>query len=208
MAAQTAIVLLSIIASILPLHAEDLSPAEDAILSQNFIESQRSIRTYRATFEQSVSLLGLRNPSVSKGTFLYRAPHDLRIEYSQPAGDFFLLLGNDFYVARDEKPVQKRPASDRSARILVALRKVMNGHSDAGTKMTRKVRRDGTEFVITLTPETPDADVPEKIENRIDGHSLFLKEMTISLPRGTRMQFRFSEPKCNAEVDMSLFAAP
>lgn len=199
---------LSAAVCLLPAWGNDLSPAEDAALSRKFIESQRSLRTFRAAFEQTVSLLGLRNPSVSKGTFLYRAPDDVRIDYSQPAGEFFLLRGENFYVARDGTPPRSYPASDRSARVLVALRKVMGGRTDADAGMTRKVRREGNEFVITLTPETPSRDVPEKIENRVDAESLVLKKMTVTLPRGTSMEFSFSEPERNAKIDKSLFQEP
>lgn len=202
------LVALSAAAFLVPARGNELAPSEDAALSRKFIESQRSLRTFRAAFEQTVSLLGLRNPSVSKGTFFYRAPDDVRIDYSQPAGEFFLLLGENFYVARDGMPPRSFPSSDRSARVLVALRKVMGGRTDAGAGMTRKVRREGDEFVITLTPDTPSRDVPEKIENRVDAASLVLKKMTVTLPRGTSMEFSFTEPERNAKIDKSIFAEP
>lgn len=208
MCKRITVVALTAATFLLPVRGNELSPAEDVALSRKFLESQRTLRTFRAAFEQTVSLLGLRNPSVSKGTFFYRAPDDVRIDYSQPAGEFFLLLGDNFYVARDGQPALNYPASDRSARVLVALRKVMGGRSDAGNGMTRQVRREGDEFVITLTPEIPARDVPEKIENRIDASSLVLKKMTVTLPRGTSMEFSFSEPERNAKIDKSIFVKP
>lgn len=188
--------------------ASELSPAENANLSQRFIESQRALRTFRADFEQTVSLLGLRNPSVSKGTFFYRAPDDVRIDYSQPSGDFFLLRGENFHVARDGGAPRSSPASDRSARFLVALRKVMGGRADAGADMVKTVRHEGDEYVVTLKPRTPSRDVPEKIENRIDADLLVLKKMTVTLPRGTSMEFSFSNPERNAKIDETLFRNP
>jgi outer membrane lipoprotein-sorting protein len=191
-----------------PASGKELSPEEDADLTRRFIASQRSLRTYRAEFEQSLSLLGLRNPSVSKGTFSYRAPDDVRIDYSQPAGDFFLLRGEQFHLAKNGNPPRSYPATDRSARVLVALRKIMGGRTEAGAGMVRKVRREGSDYVVTLTPETPSRDVPERIENRIDAGSLALKRMTVTLPRGTSMEFSFSNPERNAKVDEKLFEQP
>lgn len=188
--------------------ASELSPEENADLSRRFIESQRALRTFRADFEQTLSLLGLRNPSMSKGTFFYRAPDDVRIDYAQPSGDFMLLHGDDFHVARDGNAPRSYPASDRSARVLVALRKVMGGRAEAGAEMVKTVRHEGDEYVVTLKPRTPSRDVPEKIENRIDADSLILRRMTVTLPRGTSMEFSFSNPERNAKIDETLFRNP
>lgn len=191
-----------------PASASELSPEENASLSRRFIESQRALRTFRADFEQTVSLLGLRNPSVSKGTFFYRAPDDVRIDYSQPSGDFFLLRGENFHVARDGGAPRSCPASDRSARVLVALRKVMGGRPEAGAEMVKTVRHEGDEYVVTLKPRVTSRDVPDKIENRIDADLLVLKKMTVTLPRGTSMEFSFSNPERNAKIDETLFQNP
>ena len=186
----------------------ELTPAEDADLSRRFVESQRSLRTLRAAFEQSVSLLGLRNPSVSKGTFFYRAPDDVRIDYAQPQGDFFLLRGDRFHVAKGGNPPRIYAATDRSARVLVALRKVMGGRADAGAGMVRKVAREGNEYVVTLTPQSPSQETPEKIENRIDVASMALKKMTVKMPRGMSMEFSFSDPQRNVAIDEAVFQEP
>jgi outer membrane lipoprotein-sorting protein len=72
----------------------------------------------------------------------------------------------------------------------------------------RTVRREGGDYVVTLKPETRSRDVPEKIENRIDAGTLALKSMTVTLPRGTSMEFSFSQPERNAKVDAKLFEQP
>lgn len=208
MPARSSLTILAAGLFVLPLHGTDLSPEEDAKLSRQFVESQRALRTFRADFEQSVSLLGLRNPSVSRGTFLYRAPDDVRIDYSKPAGDFFLLSGDDFHVVKNGKPPRAYPATDKSARVLVALRKVMGGRTEGGSEMVRRVRREGNEYVITLKPKVPERGLPEKIENRLDTVSLSLRKMTVTLPQGTSMELTFSEPERNVTIDSELFTKP
>jgi outer membrane lipoprotein-sorting protein len=199
---------LALATSALPGATNELSHAETEQLSRQFAEAQRTLCTFRANFEQTVSLLGLRNPAVSKGAFFYRAPDDVRIDYSQPDGDFLLLRGGNFLVSKGGEAPRRYPESDRSARVLVALRKVMGGRPDAGAGMVRKIRREGDEYVVSLTPQTPSRDMPEKIENRIDAGSFLLKRMTVTLPRGTSMEFNFSDPERNVKLDKALFQEP
>lgn len=205
---RTMVAILMMVAAIFSASGNELSPAEAANLFQRFVKTQRALRTLRAEFEQTVSLPGLRSPSVSKGTFFYRAPDGVRIDYSKPAGDFFLLQGEKFYVVRRRGVPRSYSASDREARMLVALRRMMEGRSDPEGEMVSKVSREDDEYIVTLTPKNPSRELPEKIENRINAESLLLEKMTIQLPRGTSMKFRFSDWERNAKIDESLFSSP
>lgn len=205
---RTTLAVLAMVAGLLPASAKDLSHAEAEGLFRRFVENQRALRTFRATFEQTVSLAGLRNPAVSQGTFSYRAPDAVRIDYTRPAGDFFLLTGDQFFVARKGGGPRKFSAEDPSARMVVALRRVMQGRPDRDEKMTDSVRLEKGEYLVTLTPREPSRELPEKIENRIDARTLMLKSMTIQLPGGSRMEFSFSDWERNAKVDAALFEKP
>lgn len=192
-----------------PAWGKDLSPSEAEALGQRFTEVQKSTQTLQAGFEQSISFPGMRIPAVSRGVFFYRAPGDLRIDYAEPRGEYFLLRGDTFELSRGERRPVKRPATDRSARALVALREILRGAPDnAGVKMERRVSLVNDEYVVTITPANPAPGLPEEIENRIDRDSLLLRSMTVRLPRGATMQFVFSQPRRNAELAAELFDAP
>lgn len=199
-------ILLSLALFTAALGAKDLSPDETKLLERRFAEAQKSTRTLRADFEQVIRLPGMPAPVVSKGEFIYRAPDDIRITFTEPPGDFLLLHGEIMEAARGGKAPVKRPSSDRSAKALVALRKVLRGSpQDTHDQMERKISRSDDEFVVSITPTVRSRELPEKIENRVDAHSLMLRTMTITLPLGGCLEFRFFRPRKDVPVDSSLF---
>ena len=188
------------------LMAGELSPEEMRRLEKRFVQTQQSIRTLRADFEQVIRMPGMRDPVVSRGEFLYRAPNDLRVTFTDPPGDYLLLRGDTFEMARAGKPPARKPSTDRSARALVAIRKVLRGEPESlEDKMDHKISRLDQEFVVSLTPVTRSPQLPEKIENRVDAETLLLRNMTITLPRGMFLEYRFSRPRRNIPLDGTLF---
>ena len=198
-------VLLLILTS-LALHARDLSPEETRRVEERFVRAQKATHTLRADFEQTIRLPGMRTPVVSRGEFLYRAPDDLRVSFTEPLGDYLLLSGDTLEIARGGKSPVKKPSTDLSAKALVALRNVLRGTPEnTEGQMDRKITSSAGEFTVSITPVVRSARMPEKIENRVDADSLMLRTMTITLPRGGFMEFRFARPRKDAPIDAGLF---
>lgn len=190
----------------LALHAKDLSPDEMQHLERRFSEVQKSTRTLRADFKQEIRMPGMRRPVVSKGEFLYRAPDDLRVTFTEPPGDYLLLHGETLEMSRGGKPPVKKSSTDRAAKALVALRQVLRGspeEADAG--MNHKIRREDGQYIITITPTSRSPQLPEKIENRVDADSLILRNMAITLPRGIHLEYRLAHPRRDVPIAPGTF---
>lgn len=187
-------------------HARDLSPEETRRVEERFVRTQKSTRTLRADFEQTIRLPGMRAPVVSRGEFLYRAPDDLRINFTEPAGDYLLLSGETLEIVRGGKSPVRKPSTHLSAKALVALRNVLRGTPEnTEGRMDRRISTADGVFTVSITPVVRSARMPEKIENRVDADSLMLQTMTITLPYGGFMEFRFSHSRKNAPVDADFF---
>ena len=175
-------------------------------LEARFLASHKDLKSLQADFRQTITSPGMRQPVVSEGRFYYEAPDKLRIDYAQPAGDYFLLTGERFQTRRRGKPPSIRDAGHPSARALVALREVLRGTPPAGEFQKQVERRDGA-FVVVLTPLVPSATLPQKIENRVDAKTFALLGMTITMPQGTSMEFVFKNPRRNQSLDPGIFSA-
>jgi len=166
-------------------------------LEARFLASHKNLEPLQADFRHQ--------PVVSEGRFYYQAPDKLRIDYSRPAGDYFLLNGDRFETRRREKPPVILDANHPSARALVALREVLRGTPPAG-EFQKQVERRGGEFRVILTPLAPAPTLPRKIENRVDAKSLTLLGMTITMPQGAAMEFVFENPRRNHPVESGVFS--
>jgi len=187
-------------------HARDLSLEETRRIEERFVRTQKSTHTLRADFEQTIRFPGMRTPVVSRGEFLYRAPDDIRINFTDPAGDYLLLSGDTLEIARGGKAPVRKPSTHLSAKALVALRNVLRGTpEDTDGRMERKISSADGGFTVSITPVVRSARMPEKIENRVDADSLMLQTMTITLPHGGFMEFRFSRSRRDVPVDGDLF---
>lgn len=176
--------------------------AED--LEARFLASHRNLQSLQADFRQILTSPGMRQPVVSEGRFYYKKPESLRIDYSRPEGDYFLLKGDRFETRRRGKPHIILEANHPSARALVALREVLRGAPPVGDFQKEVVREDGV-FRVVLTPLVPSPNLPRKIENRVDAKSLALLSMTLTMPQGAVMEFVFENSRRNQPVDPAVF---
>lgn len=174
-------------------------------LEARFLASHKNLESLQADFRQTITSPGMRQPVVSEGRFYYQAPDKLRIDYSRPAGDYFLLNGDRFETRHRGKPPVILDANHPSARALVALREVLRGTPPAGEFQKQVECEDGM-FRVILTPLAPSPTLPRKIENRVDAKSLALLAMTITIPQGAVMEFVFENPRRNQTIEKGVFS--
>lgn len=181
-----------------------LAAADD--LEARFLGNQKKIQTLQADFQQSILFPGMRSPVLSEGRFYYQAPDKIRINYTRPAGDYFLLSGDFFETRRGRKPPVVQDSKHPSAGALNALRKVLRG-TPPGGEFQKTVERSGEEFTVTLQPLIPKPSLPRKIVNRVAAKSLELLGMEISLPQGGTMAFDFTNIVINQRIGTDVFPA-
>lgn len=173
-------------------------------LESRFLAAHKNLQTLQANFRQTITSPGMRQPVTSEGRFYYQAPDKLRIDYSLPAGDYFLLNGDRFEIRRRGKSPAIYDAGHPSARALVALREVLKGEPPSGEFQKEVIRDDGA-FRVVLTPLVTSPTLPRKIENCVDAKTLSLLSMTITMPQGASMEFVFEKPRQNQTLDPGIF---
>ncbi|MGH8732071.1 MAG: LolA family protein, partial [Burkholderiales bacterium] len=80
--------------------AAPLAMKRASALRAQFQTHQRETLTWSARIVQTLTLPGLREPVVSTGTLAYRAPEQLRLDYTKPAGEFVLILGDRLFIQK------------------------------------------------------------------------------------------------------------
>lgn len=196
-----------LLAALTATTAAALPDAEADALEKRFFDAQRGTRTLTADFTQTVDAPGLPAPVVSRGRLTFRAPDDLRIDYTEPAGDVLQLDATAFTTRRAGQDPVRRPPDHRSARALSALREMLRGQRPAGDWQAAVTRR-GRDYLVVLVPPTTGGFQPQRIENIIEAATLQLRSLTLSLPRGTTMRFDFSQPRRNRPLPERAFDLP
>ncbi len=181
-------------------------PAIAGDLEERFLENQKSLESLQADFRQIITSPGLKQPVVSEGRFYYLAPDKLRIDYTKPEGDYFLLNGDHFESRRRGKAPVVVPVNHPSARALSSLREVLRGTPPSEDFQKQVDRKEG-EIRVVLTPSTASPAMPQKIENRVDANSLALLGMTITTPNGAGMEFLLENPRRNQAIDPAVFSS-
>lgn len=74
--------------------------------------------------------------------------------------------------------------------------------------MNISVTRRGGDYVVVLTPRTPERFQPEQIENIIDARTLQLHSLSLTLPRGTVMRFEFTRLRPDRPLPDGAFRLP
>jgi outer membrane lipoprotein-sorting protein len=189
--------------ALVPLMA---AAAFGADFESRFLASHKNLESLQADFRQTITSPGMRKPVVSEGRFYYQAPSQLKINYSRPAGDYFLLSGDRFETRRRGKPPAVLNAGHPSARALVALRQILRGSPPAG-EFRKQVESENGEFRVILTPLTPSPTHPQKIESRVEAKTLALIGMAITMPQGATIEFVFENLRLNKPVEPAVFSA-
>jgi outer membrane lipoprotein-sorting protein len=185
-------------------HSAELSTREADALERRFFAAQAGTATLEANFLQTISAPGLQKPVSSAGRMFFRSPEALRIEYTDPAGDWMQLGGGNYTVVRSNRQPVSRPEDHPSARVLAALREILRGRQPA-EEMRRSISREGEVYRVTLEPLRESANQPARIDIEAAVEGLELRSLLVALPRGASMRFDFSGWRRNHPLPANAF---
>lgn len=190
---------------------EPLSIAKAKALRTRFETRQRDTTSWTAAFTQTLTMPGLRASIASEGTFTFRSPDALRIEFTKPAGELVLILGDRFFLRKPGKRVvEKSLSTDHAGKPFQALMSLFQGRPPENeAQFDQRVTNENDRFVITLTKK-PDATgkLPKRITNIISAATLDVREVFVELPAGGSLRYVFDDIARNRPVDARLFAIP
>lgn len=192
-------------------QAELLTAVDAARLREQFQARQQQIKTWSATFTQTLVMPGIRQPVVSQGTLAYRAPEQLRVDFTKPAGEFVLVVGDHFYLKKVGKPVVLGSLSDDlTGKPFQALLALLRGRpTEEESLYVPEVSRVSGRYLVALHRK-PDASgrLPKRITNTIDAGTLDVRDVLVELPDGGTLEYRFAAVVRNGAIDGSRFAPP
>ena len=195
------------------LHAEPepLSIAKAKALRTRFETRQRETTSWTAAFTQTLTMPGLRASITSEDTFTFRAPDALRIEFTKPAGELVLILGDRFFLRKPGKRlVEKSLSTDNAGKPFQALMSLFQGRPPENeAQFDPRVTNEHDNYVITLTKK-PEATgkLPKRIATIISETTLDVREVFVELPVGGSLRYEFNNAARNRAVDAKLFAVP
>ena len=186
-------------------------PKTPAALRARFQTRQRETLTWSATVVQTLTLPGLRDPVVSQGTLAYRAPDRLRLDFTKPAGEFVLILGDRLFIQKTgARLAEKSLREDSAGKPFLSLLGLLRGQpAEEESDYTQEVRREGDHYVVVLTRNADaSTQMPARIANRIAADTLEVREVVVDLPSGGVLSYRFDAITRNGPLDAARFAAP
>ena len=200
---------IALLAGSTALAAPPLSTEDASALRARFQTRQRETLTWPAAFVQTLAVPGLRDPVVSQGTLAYRAPDRLRLDFTKPAGELVLVLGDRLFIQKTgARLAEKSLREDSAGKPFLSLLGLLRGQpAEEESDYTQEVRREGDHYVVVLTRNADaSTQMPARIANRIAADTL--REVVVDLPSGGVLSYRFDAITRNAPLDAARFAAP
>ncbi|MGH8479471.1 MAG: LolA family protein [Gammaproteobacteria bacterium] len=202
---------IALLAGSTALAAPPLSTEDAAALRARFQTRQGETLTWSATVVQTLALPGLRDPVVSQCTLAYRAPNRLRLDFTKPAGEFVLVLGDRLFIQKTgARLAEKSLREDSAGTPLLSLLGLLRGQPpEQESDYTQEVRREEGRYTVVLTRNADaSTQLPARIANRIAADTLEVREVVVDLPSGGVLSYRFDAITRNAPLDPGRFAAP
>ncbi|MGH8576770.1 MAG: LolA family protein [Gammaproteobacteria bacterium] len=202
---------IALLAGTTALAAPPLSTEDARALRARLQTRQRETLTWSATFVQTLTLPGLRDPVVSQGTLAYRAPDRIRLDFTKPAGELVLVLGDRLFIQKTgARLAEKSLREDSAGKPFVSLLGLLGGQpAEDESDYTPEVRREEDHFAVVLTRNAgASTQMPARIANRIAADTLEVREVVVDLPSGGVLSYRFDAITRDAPLDPARFAAP
>lgn len=192
-------------------QAAPLSPARSAELRDQFLRRQQATRSWTASFTQTVSMPGMRKPVVSEGTIAYKAPGQLRLDFSKPEGDLVIVTGGRVFIQKaGKRPSEKSLDDDRAGKPFESLLGLLGGKPTEDESLyDPELSREGADYTLVLTRKpSASSRLPRRITNSFDAESLEVREVIVELPNKGTIAYRFTESARNRAMDSDQFKPP
>lgn len=130
--------------------------ASAASIPEQIMKLHKAGEQFSGQFTEVKTMPKLKKETSKAGQLTFTAPNDLRLDYTDPAGDYTLIGKDLFEVSRGGK-VQKFPVKNpehRMAILRATLLLAMQGNVEEVAKTnsaTADCKQQGGQFVCTLT---------------------------------------------------------
>jgi hypothetical protein len=181
--------------------------------AQNWDSVRRAgaeVKTISATFVQTKKLKILKEPLVSKGRFVFKAPDSLLWEYSSPVRSLTLMQAGKLqrYVWSDNQwRGDANPSSQAVQAVLGKMKMWLQGNFQDQTGFTATLE-SGPPAVIKLEAGKAMRPYVEEIILRLGRSPGAIKSIDIKEYGNSSTRIEFNDLKLNAPVGEEVFAKP
>lgn len=204
-------ILLLLLTLLCPAGAQQLDAAKSAALRDRFLKKQQQTKSWSSGFTQTVSMPGMKQPVISTGTVTYGGAGRLRLDFTQPAGEFVLATGDRLFLKKSGKGLtEKSLEKDNAARPFRSLLGLLQGQlAEAEEGYDAVISQQSGSYSVVLTRK-PGAKGrgPSRITNTVAAETLEVTAILIELPRAGSIHFSFTGPQRNQPVSPALFVDP
>lgn len=160
---------------------------EEALQIESKIENhQKSVKTVRALFTQSVIPPHQKNPILSQGRLLYRRPQTLRIDYDQPTGDGMILTPQETLSWKKGLLTQVTPHDPQKPSFRRVLLEVLEKTPrDWQKEYHRTMTQTDSCYEVLLTPLQAETTLPQNIVAKLRLTDLQLTEIEVRFAQFT-----------------------
>lgn len=167
----------------------------------------REIRTVRADFVQEKHLEILQKPLISRGVFYFRAPDDLRWEYTEPIRSILLVHDGKTgrWVEGDDGLVKDAGGGLPAMRMMLGeISGWLKGRFEENPDFNATLEPGRR---IVLTPKSAAlADIIQRIILRLSDAPGLLDSVTVHESDASYTLFRFQNAVLNADLDDAIFS--
>ena len=188
--------------------AADLSKSDQKRHETNFEKKQSQTRTFKAALLQTLRLSGVRNPVRSKGVLFYQAPDSLLIKFTEPAGEYVLIRGEDLYLKKSGKPAEhhKLDSDEPQNGLPMILELFRNGAIKMKEQYRVEMKALKKRLEVRLTPKPFDVDSPlPEIINHIRLPDLEIRSIEVKFDEDQSMIYEFLDTRRNKPIDPETF---
>ena len=149
-----------------------------------------------ASFEQTKTIKASGKSIQSKGTVLYQSPETLKMNYTQPAGDFFIVEGNTIKLNMNGKKstVDVTKNAVMKAQKNTLLNCIKGNYKQVATDNNAEiaVKESGSSRIVTLTAKQAATRGYSKITVTYRKSDNMVTEMVLEEFNGNTTRYSFS----------------
>ena len=159
------------------------------LIATTILSLHKPNETREFPFTETHVMPKMNKTTVSEGTMLFHAPDELRMDYTQPAGDYTVIAENQFDVFKNGK-MQKLNVKDPKQKMAIyraTLLACLGGDVEKAAELNNakaEYKTIGNTYVCTLKAENATPRDIAALELVYDKKSGLLLKMTITEGNG------------------------
>ena len=137
------------------IKCQDFSPiSNEATFKKNYAEKAAAIHSLKSNFTQEKSISLLEKKLISEGTFQFKNPDKLRIEYFKPYSYLFIMNKDKITIKNDQKQTSISTKSNKIFKMVSQITmECVSGNVLSSKEFKISVFENNLQYLLTLTPK-------------------------------------------------------